>query len=189
MFHTGSDSIQAFVAAIDSLGDWKWAMHAGGPLEDRGYGIEADSACRLYFCGYFDVPSALFGTDTVTSFGRKDGFVARIDGGCFDYIPDAIEPVVLDECNPTLPNVFTPNGDGINDCISVSNEGCIESMKCVFYNRWGQLVYESSEKGFCWDSRNINGALVPAGTYFYVYEGELRNGKSIVRKGQITILR
>ncbi len=187
---TGTDSIQAFVAAIDSLGDWKWAMQAGSPLEDRGYGVAVDDSCRLYFCGYFDLPSAQFGPQNITSYGRKDGFMARIDGGCFVYeIPDAIEDHTQAECNPTLPNVFTPNADHVNDCISVSDAWCIESMRCLFYNRWGQIVYQTTDPGFCWNGNDKDGNILQQGTYFYAYEGKLDNGKTVLRKGTITLIR
>lgn len=187
VFHTGSDSIQAFVAAIDSLGDWKWAMHCGGPLEDRGYGIEADSACKLYFCGYYDTPGGQFGSQSLTTYGRKDGFMARIDGGCFTYAaPDAIEDAVADECAPFLPSVFSPGGSG---CISVLDGWCVESMKCVIFNSWGQTVYQTKDPLFCWDGRATNGNVLATGMYYYVYEGTLESGKNIVRKGKIAVIR
>jgi gliding motility-associated-like protein len=165
-------------------------MHSGSPLEDRGYGITVDDDCRLYFCGYFDLPSAQFGTHTLTTLGRKDGFIARIDDGCFIYeIPDAIEDPALSECNPALPNVFTPNTDGVNDCISVSDAWCIESMHCVFYNRWGQVVYQTTDPEFCWNGNDNSGRSLEQGVYFYAYEGKLDNGKTVLRKGTITLLK
>jgi hypothetical protein len=187
IFHTGSDSIQAFVAAIDSLGDWKWALHCGGPLEDRGYGIVADSACRLYFCGYYDMPNGQFGPHSLTTNGRKDGFMARIDGGCFTYeAPDAIEDEVADECAPRLPSVFSPNGSG---CISVLDGWCVESMKCMIFNSWGQTVYQTKDPLFCWDGTSTNGTTLATGMYYYVYEATLESGKNIVSKGKIAVIR
>lgn len=186
-FQTGADSIQVFVAAIDSLGDWKWAMQGGSPLEDRGYGIEADTTCKLYFCGYYDMPSMQFGPHTDTSYGRKDGFIGRIDGGCFTYsIPDAIEDAVADECSPVFQGAFSPNGSG---CISALDAWCVESMQCVFYNCWGQAVYQTKDPEFCWAATDVNGNALATGVYFYVYEGTLESGKKITRRGKIAVMR
>ena len=82
-------------------------------------------------------------------------------------------------------NVFTPNYDGINDCfnlsLNASFEGCAELS---IYDRWGVGVYHSSYSGACWDGRNSVGVLMPAGTYFYIFD---LNG--IQKKGFITLFR
>lgn len=65
-----------------------------------------------------------------------------------------------------LPNFFTPNGDGVNDCFSppsVNPEDCV-SLKV--YNRYGSLVWQSSSQNTCWDG-TFKGKPVPDGVYFY----------------------
>ena len=91
----------------------------------------------------------------------------------------------------TTSNVFTPNGDGINDCFNfiptISGvdggkfAGCAELS---IYNRWGVPVYHSEYSGACWDGRTSTGIEVPAGTYFYMFD---LNG--IQLKGFVTVLR
>ncbi|MEQ8908143.1 MAG: gliding motility-associated C-terminal domain-containing protein [Vicingaceae bacterium] len=63
-----------------------------------------------------------------------------------------------------LPNVFTPNGDGINDFFEVYGEG-INSMEIKIFNRWGKLIY-AAEKA-AWNGRTLNGKAAEEGTYFY----------------------
>lgn len=72
-----------------------------------------------------------------------------------------------------VPNVFTPNGDGVNDYFMLSGtpDICYDTMKVKIYNRWGQLVFESEEQYFQWDGKNMKGKECTAGTYFVLVEG------------------
>ncbi len=76
---------------------------------------------------------------------------------------------VFGESTLTVPNVFTPNGDGINDRFDASGIN-IGSFKGAIYNRWGQKLYNWEELTQGWDGRTYSGSEVPAGTYFYVIE-------------------
>lgn len=74
-----------------------------------------------------------------------------------------------------IPNIFTPNGDGINDYFEIGygEEGkpindlnvYFLSNKLTIFNRWGRIVYESNDYKNDWD-----GGKLPDGTYFYVLE-------------------
>ena len=82
-------------------------------------------------------------------------------------------------------NVFTPNGDGVNDCFRLTTNGRFEGCAdLTVYNRWGMPVYHSEYSGSCWDGHTSAGLLVPEGTYFYIFD---LNG--IKLKGFITVLR
>ena len=65
-----------------------------------------------------------------------------------------------------VPNVFTPNGDGLNDEFRVQYRSIIE-FHCWVYNRWGKLVYEWTDPAKGWDG-TINGRPAAEGAYFYV---------------------
>ncbi len=91
-------------------------------------------------------------------------------------------------------NVFTPNGDGMNDCfnfpptISGADGGKFSGCaNLTIYNRWGNPVYRSAYSGSCWDGRTTAGIIIPAGTYFYVFD--LDSGSGIQLKGFVTVLR
>jgi|GEM_PF-5612333 len=83
-----------------------------------------------------------------------------------------------------IPNVFTPNGDGINDIfkINLSGENLI-NFNISIYDRWGILVFTSPNINYKWDGRTTSGLKVVSGTYFYVLD---LNTKQY--KGFITVL-
>ncbi|AQG78354.1 gliding motility-associated C-terminal domain-containing protein [Spirosoma montaniterrae] len=79
----------------------------------------------------------------------------------------------------TVPNVFTPNGDGINDFFAVKNlpeNGCLEQFKSVeITNRWGRVVFTSNDPKFRWF-----GTDSPLGTYYYLITTTKRTFKGMV---------
>ena len=84
----------------------------------------------------------------------------------------------LDECsNYLLPNVFSPNNDGINDLFQPLMTSYVEKVDMKIYNRWGLLVFETEDPRINWDGK-ISGSdkLVSPGVYYYicdVYENRL----------------
>ncbi|MCQ2343473.1 MAG: gliding motility-associated C-terminal domain-containing protein [Paludibacteraceae bacterium] len=76
-----------------------------------------------------------------------------------------------------VPNVFTPNDDGINDEFRVAYKS-IKEFHIWIYNRWGRLVYKSTDPAKGWDGR-INGKPASVGTYYYIINayGEDKNDK------------
>jgi len=67
----------------------------------------------------------------------------------------------------TLPNVFTPNGDGANDLFTPFPYRFIESIDMKIYNRWGGLVHETSDPNINWDGTNLKGEKLATGVYYY----------------------
>jgi gliding motility-associated-like protein len=66
------------------------------------------------------------------------------------------------------PNVFTPNGDNMNDEFIIEIPEKVEKCaELTIYNRWGQIQYFSTGNNLKWDGRNNVGSETPAGTYFY----------------------
>lgn len=79
-------------------------------------------------------------------------------------ISDKVDPSI------TLYNVFTPDGDGKNDCFKFDGTQieCGEYEWKVF-NRWGEKIFEANDSFACWNGRiNNQGNMVPEGTYFYL---------------------
>ena len=67
----------------------------------------------------------------------------------------------------SLINTFTPNGDGINDYWDIKNISDYPNNEVSVFTRYGQIVFKSIGYGKPWDG-NYNGALLPAGTYYYI---------------------
>lgn len=66
-----------------------------------------------------------------------------------------------------LPNVFTPNGDGINDEFFITTSGLSE-YKLEIYDRWGVKLFESAEPNVHWDGHTSSGAVCTDGTYYFI---------------------
>lgn len=84
------------------------------------------------------------------------------------------------------PNVFSPNGDGLNDayCIELIN---VLSYKVHIYNRWGSELYFTADQSTCWDGK-ISGSPAASGTYFYLVEGLDALGEGFQFRGSFTLL-
>lgn len=101
--------------------------------------------------------------DTNTDTLRYQIFVSNYKPNCtFMYIDD----VKIIESDFQIPNVFTPNGDGVNDLIPFPNFGN-STNKIVVVNRWGNLIYESNGINPIWDGKDTSGKSCTEGTYFY----------------------
>ena len=86
-----------------------------------------------------------------------------------------------------VPSGFSPNSDGENDELCVYSD-CMQDMDFTIYNRWGEVVFESGELGFCWDGTWKGKELNPA-VYAYTLSGQLINGDLVQQKGNITLIR
>ncbi len=103
-----------------------------------------------------------------------------------------------------ISNVFTPNGDGINDFYTfgytnelgdhiggVSNP-CNDHLEVQIFNRWGILIYENenlTDPTFQWDGKNKSGNDVPAGTYFVLVQGIYGSEEVLLDQRSVTVLR
>lgn len=89
-------------------------------------------------------------------------FTARTD---YCSVADSLNIKTMDSFLD-VPNVFTPNGDGVNDEFRVAYRSLSEFTIWI-YNRWGRLVYKGTDPGRGWDG-TINGRPASVGTYYYV---------------------
>jgi gliding motility-associated-like protein len=105
--------------------------------------------------------------------------------GCRDTICEDVPAIV----QPLLdvPNALTPNGDGKNDKVFVRGFG-IKTMIWRIYNRWGQLVFETTNRNEGWDG-TFKGQLQPMEAYGYTLSVEMSDGQKIKKSGDITLIR
>lgn len=90
-------------------------------------------------------------------------------------------------CKYSIPNVFTPNGDGINDAMKIDNVCSFLDTEIEIFNRWGQLVYASDRIPCSWDG-STNGVLNPEGAYYIMVTQQTgANFKTL--KSELTLLR
>jgi gliding motility-associated-like protein len=111
--------------------------------------------------------------------------IAYSIAGCTDTFRLPVNVIV----NPLLdvPNAFTPGRFGINSVVNVRGFG-IDKMDWRIYNRWGQVIFRSSNKRIGWDG-TYRGKLQPIDVYSYTLDVELTDGKKIRKTGDITLLR
>jgi gliding motility-associated-like protein len=103
------------------------------------------------------------------------------DTSCRIVNVDAIEFI-------NIPNVFTPDGDGINDVFYINSSGLSEYQLDI-YNRWGTKVYTSSEPGNKWDGRSSSGVELTDGTYYFILRAVSVTSKDNSTTGFVTLLR
>ena len=87
-----------------------------------------------------------------------------------------------------VPSAFTPNADGKNDVIRPVLIGISKLNYFSIYNRWGQLVFSTSEVNKGWDGI-FGGAAQPSGTYVYQAQGVDFLGNAVYRKGTVVLIR
>lgn len=112
----------------------------------------------------------------------------RGENHCSDtfFIPKYI---VVDTSLVDVPNVFTPNGDGVNDIFRAKTQS-LEYFHGVILNRWGRKVYEWDDPQEGWNGK-IHGKYASPGTYYYIITArgrEIRT-KKYVKKGPLLLVR
>jgi gliding motility-associated-like protein len=129
-------------------------------------------------------PIATLGSnrDTITYFVK-----ATTAFGCYAI---AKKKITVYKTGPEIfvPSAFTPNGDGRNDIIKPIPVGIFSMDFFRVYNRWGQLLFSTSEINKGWDG-TLNGTQQQSGTYIYMVQGKDYIGNTIFRKGTIVLIR
>lgn len=86
-----------------------------------------------------------------------------------------------------VPDVFTPNGDGVNDLLEIKGE--IEGdLQMLIYDRWGSVIFRSSVNVRHWNGAH-NGTPAPAGVYLYLINVTDKIGRTFVKRGTVSLLR
>jgi gliding motility-associated-like protein len=106
--------------------------------------------------------------------------------GCIDTTYFSIE--VHGAVSLVIPNIFTPNGDGVNDVFKVNAEGIIY-FNCKIFDRWGLNIYEINDVAQAWHGKTNGSALVADGCYYYTIEATDINNNQLHEKGSITLIR
>ncbi|PBQ34394.1 hypothetical protein CNR22_22320 [Sphingobacteriaceae bacterium] len=120
------------------------------------------------------------GTYTVSLYVTK--------GSCLDTaqlviqvdIPSAIE----------IPNIFTPNGDNVNDLFFLKSSN-LDKITMQVFDRWGNLVFDiqSASGNVSWDGKYESGKEAAPGVYFYIIKANGKDGSKYDKKGTITLVR
>jgi len=115
--------------------------------------------------------------------------IATSADGCPDTATARITVRVAEEL--TIPNAFTPNGDGVNDRFVIRYTGA-ERIEATLYDRWGNLIWSQSQSALSgtleWDG-TIKGTPAPEGVYSGIVFLKTPTGKEIRKAFSVTLLR
>jgi gliding motility-associated-like protein len=86
-----------------------------------------------------------------------------------------------------IPNVFTPNGDGVNETFKVYGY-IVKTIHLMIFDQWGEKLFESDSQDRGWDGV-YKGKQQPSGVYMYVCKLQLLDGSTVEKKGIINLIR
>ncbi|GAA4311068.1 hypothetical protein GCM10023183_29580 [Nibribacter koreensis] len=170
-------------------------VNESGPCTDLIYRVEAVTGViytwtvtgDIKFKGTND-PSVTGTTVTLegTSADAKSGTltVTASNGGACG---NAVASVTVDASSAGslfIPNVFTPNGDGVNDFWVINNLEKFPDNDLAIYNRWGNEVFKTRGYNNTWQAQGLEEA-----TYFYVLRVRGCNGQEQVYRGPVQVVR
>lgn len=175
---TGFVSVYATTATgCNSLADSCSPTVSPAPLA-----VITDSSSGMFGNTYTFIDGTVGATTWNWDFG--DGGTSTQQNVTYDYGASGTYTVVLTVTNANgctdqdtivitinegilIPNVFSPNGDGINDEFYIANSGLSE-YNMEIYDRWGVKIFESPSPDVRWDGRTTSGAQCSDGTYYFV---------------------
>ena len=88
----------------------------------------------------------------------------------------------------SIPNIFTPNGDGDNDFFRINSNAAYETLTCTIFNRFGEPIYRFYGLNGSWDGYTHAGVKVSAGVYFVLVEVATSDGTSDTQQGTVQVL-
>lgn len=141
---------------------------------------------RIFYKNFLDDPLQEIGSTSPATDTTFFHYPVTSLSGCYavsaidsvDNESDLSELICVDSCTfYEIPNVFTPNGDNINDYLKARTIRFVEKVDMKIYNRNGMLVYQTDDPEINWNGKYMgNKQPVPPGVYYYlcdVYETRL----------------
>ena len=164
----GESSVQVYVDD-PTFGPYTYSWNPASFVSDGTdlAGSEGFNLTTSGFSQYFTVAVG-YGTQGCAAF----------DSVLIDYCP------CLDDLD-SIPNVFTPNGDNVNDFYEMKSLCYFEQFRIIIFNRWGKKMYESNNPGFKWDGRTDGGTEASEGVYYWIMDtrsGQLHGFLELIRK-------
>ena len=184
----GCDSVVTTILTIDTLPNIiasnDTTVTVCNPVQLMAYGGSSyswlpNSGLSCYNCSN-PIASPYFSTTYILT-GLLNGCSAR----------DTVTITTEGSVDLIIPNVFTPNYDGLNDGFNLKGN-CIEAVDKKIYNRWGQLIFQSNQVEEVWNGRTTTGINAPEGTYFYIFIVDMYDSGEVISKtfkGTVTLLR
>lgn len=128
-------------------------------------------------------------SDPVASIDSTTVYIVKGTGvnGCYAFDTLSVEVTSTGPNTFVVPNAFTPNGDGRNDCFGIRRWGDVQLKEMDVFNRWGMCVFSTRNPSDCWDG-SFKGRPQETGAYVYVIKAHTFCGE-IVRTGTVMLIR
>ncbi|MFW5709875.1 MAG: gliding motility-associated C-terminal domain-containing protein, partial [Bacteroidota bacterium] len=117
---------------------------------------------------------------------KTTSYVVTSENQCF-AVSDSITVFVLIDFTLEMPDAFTPNGDGVNDVVHVQGKKINKLIDFKVFNRWGNLVFETTDLNEGWDG-TLKGKRLPTDTYTYMIRALTIHDYEVFKKGTILLL-
>ncbi len=108
--------------------------------------------------------------------------------GCQTTDSVLIRVVACDPESVFVPNVFTPNNDGLNDELFFASKALAAIDYFRVFDKWGGLIFQTQNINETWDGK-VNGAPAANEVFVFVMEGTCQNGGKVLKHGNISIVR
>ncbi len=125
-------------------------------------------------------------TDSIKYISSPGTYWVSVQNNCGT---NADSIIVYDKCefDIFIPSAFTPNGDKLNDDFGIPAQNNNKLIKLEIYNRWGKKVFETNDKLKRWDG-TYKEQRQPQGVYVYFIVMETLAGKTLTKKGSLTLI-
>jgi len=125
-----------------------------------------DSLQYYYFWDFGDGQFVDSTSSLIYKFQDKGNYNIRMAISAGFACTDSADADITIEDITRVPNVFTPNGDGINDFLTIKTNG-IHAYDLIIFNRWGTIVHTATATKLTWDGHTVVGTMVENGVYYY----------------------
>lgn len=150
--------------------------------------LQAQGAVNYYWYPDAGLNSATAQNPIATPSASTTYTVTGVDAnGCSNTDSTVVKVNRVADAFYELPNSFTPNDDGMNDCIGVKHWGQVEKLEFQIFNRWGERVFYTNDPAKCWNGR-YKGEIQPNDAYVYIISAKTYC-EDIQRKGLIYLIR
>ena len=115
-------------------------------------------------------------------------WIDYVYNGCVVRDSFVLQHTLCHDCRIDVPNIFSPNGDGINDQLVITANCDLEYFDWKIFDRWGNTVFQSNSPNNSWDGNTLGNICLP-GVYSYYIKAIGNNNIPIIIVGDITLIR
>ncbi|MFL5752171.1 MAG: PKD domain-containing protein [Bacteroidia bacterium] len=162
------------------------AITGTAPLSVNYTNTSTGAVSYLWDFGNTTVDTTANPQNTFTAIGTYTVTLTAINGLCVDTATAVITVDVASSI--IIPNIFSPNLDGLNDLFTIYSTG-IKELSCDIFNRWGQRVYTIRGPGQSWDGKLSNGDFASEGTYLYFLKATGYDTKEYSKEGTMMLVK